>query len=295
MIELEPAEGPRPFSFPNTYLSVRTTVSELNRAVTLDELYDITARAVRSLTGFDRVMVYRYDEEYNGEVVAEAKRDDLNPFLGLHYPASDIPAQARALYEKNWVRLISDVGYQPSLLVPALDPVSRRPARPDLSRRCAACRPIHIEYLQNMGVGASMSISLLRDGRLWGLIACHHYSGSHTPPYGVRAAAEFLGSTLSLRLIDREEDDGLRQRLRAQSGLAELTAATLDESRPVADAMLGRSGAAQPARVPARGRRRRDRRGAAGHARHGPGRVGDPGRREPGRPVSRTSCTSPIP
>jgi light-regulated signal transduction histidine kinase (bacteriophytochrome) len=238
VIELEPAEGPRPFSFPNTYLAVRGAVNELNRAATLDELYRITAEAVRTLTGFDRVMVYRYDDEYNGEVVAEAKRDDLNPFLGLHYPASDIPAQARALYEKNWLRLISDVDYQPAPLVPALDPVSGAPL--DLTySTLRSVSPIHVEYLQNMGVGASMSISLLRDGRLWGLIACHHYSGPHTPPYGVRAAAEFLGSTLSLRLIDREEDDALRRQLRSQSELAELTAATLDESRPVADAMLG--------------------------------------------------------
>ena len=108
-IELELAFGPRPFSFPNTYLAVRGTVTELNRAADLADLYRITARAVRELTGFDRVMVYRYDAEYNGEVVAEDKRADLNSFLGLHYPASDIPAQARALYEKNWIRLISDV------------------------------------------------------------------------------------------------------------------------------------------------------------------------------------------
>ena len=97
VVELEPARGPRPFCFPNTYQAVRGTVGELNRASSLDELYDITARAVRTLTGFDRVMVYRYDADYNGEVVAEAKVAQLNSFLGLHYPASDIPAQARAL------------------------------------------------------------------------------------------------------------------------------------------------------------------------------------------------------
>ena len=195
LVELEIAHGARPFSFPNTYQAVRGSVEELNRAATLTELYDTTARAVRELTGFDRVMVYRYDEDYNGEVVAEAKQEDLNSFLGLHYPATDIPAQARALYEKNWIRLISDVDYTPAPLVPDIDPASGTPL--DLTyATLRSVSPIHVEYLQNMGVRASMSISLLRNGRLWGLIACHHYAGPHLPPFATRAAAEFLGSTL---------------------------------------------------------------------------------------------------
>jgi two-component system, chemotaxis family, sensor kinase Cph1 len=238
LVELEIAYGERPFSFPNTYQAVRNSVEELNRAGTLAELYDTTARAVRALTGFDRVMVYRYDEDYNGEVVAESKREDLNSFLGLHYPASDIPAQARALYEKNWLRLISDVGYTPVPLVPSVDPDSGSPL--DLTySTLRSVSPIHIEYLQNMGVHASMSISLLRHGRLWGLIACHHYAGPHLPPYGARAAAEFLGSTLSLRLVDQFEGDELRARLSAQAVLAKLTAATFDDGDSLADALLG--------------------------------------------------------
>jgi two-component system, chemotaxis family, sensor kinase Cph1 len=233
VIELEPARGPRPFSFPNTYLAVRGAVANLNQAVDLAELYRITARAVRDLTGFDRVMVYRYDHEFNGEVVAEEKRQELDSFLGLHYPASDIPAQARALYEKNWIRLISDVDYQPNLLVPNLNPLSSEPL--DLTySTLRSVSPIHIEYLHNMGVRASMSISLLRHGTLWGLIACHHYSGPHSPPYGVRAAAEFLGSTLSLRLVNRAERDELGVALQAQSVLAKLTAAISDEGQPMA-------------------------------------------------------------
>ena len=238
LVELELATGPRPFSFPNTYLAVRGSVAELNRASTLTELYEITARAVRELTGFDRVMVYRYDAEYNGEVVAEAKRDDLNSFLGLHYPASDIPAQARALYEKNWIRIIDDIGYTPSPLVPQENPATGRPI--DLTHSTLrSVSPIHVEYLKNMGVGASMSISLMRDGRLWGLIACHHYSGPHLPPYGVRAAAEFLGSTLSLRLVDRVEDDELRTRLAGQAILAKIAAAMQNQSEPLGSALLG--------------------------------------------------------
>ncbi|MFW3171465.1 SpoIIE family protein phosphatase [Geodermatophilus sp. CPCC 206100] len=238
VVELEPAYGPRPFSFPNTYQAVRGTVGDLNRASTLQELYDITASAVRQLTGFDRVMVYRYDADHNGEVVAEAKAPGLNSFLGLHYPASDIPAQARALYEKNWIRLISDVDYVPAPLRPGDLPATGAPL--DLTySTLRSVSPIHVEYLQNMGVRASMSISLLRDDRLWGLIACHHYTGPHAPPFATRAAAEFLGSTLSLRLVDRAEEDEVHRALRVRSTLAWLTAATLDEDRPLADTLLG--------------------------------------------------------
>jgi two-component system, chemotaxis family, sensor kinase Cph1 len=238
LVELEIAYGERPFSFPNTYQAVRTSVEELNRATTLTELYDTTARAVRELTGFDRVMVYRYDEDYNGEVVAESKREDLNSFLGLHYPSTDIPAQARALYEKNWIRLISDVGYTPAPLIPAIDPARDAPL--DLTyATLRSVSPIHVEYLQNMGVRASMSISLLRRGRLWGLIACHHYAGPHLPPFGTRAAAEFLGATVSLRLVERFEEDQLQKRLSTQAMLAKLIAATLDDSESLAQVLLG--------------------------------------------------------
>ncbi|MPQ98265.1 SpoIIE family protein phosphatase [Modestobacter sp. I12A-02628] len=238
VVELEPASGPRPFSFPNTYQAIRGTVAQLDRAATVQELYDITAQAVRALTGFDRVMVYRYDADHNGEVVAEAKAGHLDSFLGLHYPASDIPAQARALYEKNWIRLISDVGYTPARIHPVDHPGTGRPL--DLTwSALRSVSPIHVEYLSNMGVQASMSISLLRDGKLWGLIACHHHSGPHAPPYATRAAAEFLGSTLSVRLVDRVSDDEMRRALRARSTLAWLTAATLDEDRTLTDALLG--------------------------------------------------------
>jgi chemotaxis family two-component system sensor kinase Cph1 len=238
LVELETAYGERPFSFPNTYQAVRNSVEELNQAATLTELYNTTARAVRDLTGFDRVMVYRYDDHYNGEVVAESKRDDLNSFLGLHYPSTDIPAQARALYEKNWIRLISDVNYTPTPLVPAVDPATGAPR--DLTyATLRSVSPMHVEYLQNMGVHASMSISLLRRGRLWGLIACHHYGGPHLPPFGTRAAAEFLGATLSLRLVDQFEEDQLHKRLASQAVLAKLTAATLGEDEPIASALLG--------------------------------------------------------
>lgn len=236
VVELEPADGPRPLTYGSTYESVRDAIADLNRAGELTELYDIAARHARRLLGFDRVMIYRFDAEYNGEVVAEAKRADLEPFLGLHYPASDIPAQARAMYEKSWIRLISDVDYTPVPVLPAADPLSGRPL--DLTyATLRSVSPIHCEYLRNMGVRASMSISLLRDGRLWGMVACHHYSGPHAPSYGVRAAAEFLGVALSARLVAQVEEDALAESRRASGVLARLVGASRDEEVRLAQAL----------------------------------------------------------
>lgn len=236
VVELEPADGPRPLTYGSTYESVRDAIADLNRAGELTELYDIAARHARRLLGFDRVMIYRFDAEYNGEVVAEAKRADLEPFLGLHYPASDIPAQARAMYEKSWIRLISDVDYTPVPVLPAADPLSGRPL--DLTyATLRSVSPIHCEYLRNMGVRASMSISLLRDGKLWGMVACHHYSGPHAPSYGVRAAAEFLGVALSARLVAQVEEDALAETRRASGVLARLVGASRDEDVRLAQAL----------------------------------------------------------
>ncbi|MGY1771047.1 SpoIIE family protein phosphatase [Blastococcus sp. SYSU D00813] len=176
-----------------------SVLQRLSDTASLEELTAVLARDVRALTGFDRVMVYRFDREWNGEVVAEDRRDDLEPFLGLWYPAADIPAQARALYATNWLRLIPDAGYTRVPLEPAAVPGSGRPL--DLSGAVLrSVSPVHLEYLANMGVVASMSVSLIDRGRLWGLIACHHYAGPRRPSYADRVAAEFLGRTASLLL-----------------------------------------------------------------------------------------------
>ncbi len=181
-------------------------LQHLQEAPDLQALCDALAREVRRLTGFDRVMVYRFDPEWNGEVVAEQRRDDLEPFLGLRYPASDIPAQARALYLRNWLRLIPDARYTPVPLVPERNPLDGRPV--DLgAATLRSVSPVHLEYLANMGVVASMSVSLVDDGRLWGLIACHHYAGAHRPTPADRVAAEFLGRTASL-LLHTKVDEG---------------------------------------------------------------------------------------
>ena len=192
---------------------LRSSVLRLQGARDVASLSRVAAEEVRAITGFDRVMVYRFDDHWNGEVVAESRRDDLEPFLGLHYPASDIPEQARLLYSINWLRFIGNVGYTPSPLVPALDPQTSMPL--DMSHAMLrSVSPIHIEYLRNMRVMASMSISLLRDGRLTGLIACHHYSGPRFISYRKRDTAEHLGQTLSWQLDVIESADRAERALR---------------------------------------------------------------------------------
>jgi GAF domain-containing protein len=174
------------------------TLQRLQAATTVQQLSDALAREVRALTAFDRVMVYRFDQQWNGEVVAEDRRADLEPFLGLRFPHSDIPPQARALYLENWLRLIPDAGYTPVPLQPATDL--------DLTgSSLRSVSPVHLEYLANMGVRASMSVSLISGGRLWGLVACHHYAGPHRPSPADRVAAEFLGRTASLLLATTTE------------------------------------------------------------------------------------------
>ena len=212
-------------------------LQRLQAADDLAALCDTLADEVRQLTGFDRVMVYRFDADWNGEVVAERRRADLEPFLGLRYPASDIPAQARALYLRNWLRLIPDARYSAVPLVPAHNPLDGQP----LDLGGAALRsvsPVHLEYLANMGVVASMSVSLVDSGRLWGLIACHHYAGPHRPSPADRVAAEFLGRTASLLLATKVDAGNAQRVLDVSERSARLVQALARTPRRPAEALL---------------------------------------------------------
>ncbi|WP_238537856.1 GAF domain-containing protein, partial [Zavarzinella formosa] len=201
---------------------VRFTLTNLKNGLRLKEFCGAVAREVRALTGYDRVMVYRFDADWNGEVYAEEKRDDLEPFYGLHYPASDIPAQARRLYHLNLVRQIPDITYMSSPLIPDRDPQTASSL--DLSHAVLrSVSPIHVEYLQNMGVAASLTISLMKDGRLWGLIACHHYSPKFLS-YRLRSGCETLAVIVSLQLSAKQDAEDLRHRSEAQDRLVRLTA-----------------------------------------------------------------------
>ncbi len=219
VIEVEPAAH---LGSPGLSLrSARGAMGRLAGSRSVVDLGDRLAHEVRDLLGFDRVMVYRFDSEWNGEVIAEVRRQDLNSFLGLHYPASDIPAQARRLYTVNWTRLIADVDYTPVPLQPLLDPVTGAPL--DLSHSTLrSVSPIHLEYLSNMGVTASMSVSIVVNEQLWGLVACHHYSGPHRPSQDARAAAELLGQLASQMFFDREQAEQREAILATRSRLSAL-------------------------------------------------------------------------
>ena len=177
------------------------------------DFHQRAAEQVRLLTGYDRVMVYRFRHDDAGEVIAEARADDLEPYLGLRYPASDIPPQARALYLRNRLRVIPDAGYVPVPVVPGR---TAKGEPLDLSQHALrSVSPVHLEYLRNMGVAASMSISIISGGRLWGLIACHHREPRPVPP-GVRAAADLFGMFVSMRVAAREQDETMQRYERAQ-------------------------------------------------------------------------------
>lgn len=204
ILELEPshtASAPRS----DFYRMVKTVVARLQGAPSFDAFCNTAVAEVRALTGFDRVMIYTFDADGHGSVIAEALAPNVPSFLGLHYPASDIPQQARALYLRNWLRLIPDVRYTPADVVPTLTPDTGAPL--DLSyATLRSVSPIHLEYMANMGVRASMSISIIDDGALWGLIACHHLSPRYLP-YEVRAACEFLGQAFSLQLTAKRDSE----------------------------------------------------------------------------------------
>jgi light-regulated signal transduction histidine kinase (bacteriophytochrome)/CheY-like chemotaxis protein len=201
VIECEPSIDESAF---NASAVVRGMATRLQRTTDERAFYRIAAREMRALTNFDRVMIYRFDSDESGEVIAEAARGGLEPYLGLHYPASDIPQQARVLYERNWLRIIPDISAAPSPIQPPLD----RSGLPlDLSLSILrSVSPIHIEYLRNMGASSSMSVSILRQTRLWGLFACHHYEPHHVP-FGRRTAAELFGQIFSLMVENREREN----------------------------------------------------------------------------------------
>lgn len=169
-------------ALPDLYRQTQQFVSYLNDAQNLRQLCQSIAQETRAITGYDRVMIYRFDRNYNGEVIAEAKQEELLPLLGHNYPHTDIPAQARTLYLTNMLRMIVDVDYKPVPLYTIAD--EKEEKHLDLSLSILrSVSPVHIEYLKNMGVKATLTISLLQDNRLWGLISCHHYSPKNIPHY----------------------------------------------------------------------------------------------------------------
>lgn len=199
LLELEPEADGAPLTLEGLTATMRSTLAHIERADSLEGLTAGIAAEMRAITGFDRVWVYRFHPDWHGEIIAESKREDIETWLGMRYPATDIPAQARALFLRNWVRTIPDIGFTPSPLVPTLNPLTGRPL--DLGGSgLRSVSPIHIEYLSNMGVTGSLVISLIHRGKLWGLISGHHYSGSKRVSYATRSLCEFLAQALSLQI-----------------------------------------------------------------------------------------------
>ncbi len=197
VLEMEPASARRSA---DSGALVKAMILRIQKAPDLETLYRECVRQLRAVTGFDRVMLYRFHGDGAGAVIAESVRGGYETFLGLNYPASDIPQQARALYIRNQIRIIANVDAEPVPITPALSP-DGKPLDLSLSL-LRAVSPIHVEYLKNMGVSASMSISIVIDGKLWGLFALHHYAARHLP-MELRSAIELFGQMASFVIEGR--------------------------------------------------------------------------------------------
>jgi light-regulated signal transduction histidine kinase (bacteriophytochrome) len=208
VLELEETPSEAVASLDALYPTLRRFVEQLQGASSIDALCGLAAQDIRRMTGFDRVLIYRFDELWNGTVIAEDRNEVLPSYLDLRFPASDIPAQARELYRRNRLRIISDANYTPVLIQ------SRNPEPLDLSDSVLrSVSPVHLEYMRNMGTLASMSISILRDGRLWGLISCHSKDPKRVS-LQVRNACDFLTQIFSLQLEARENTTLAENRVR---------------------------------------------------------------------------------
>ncbi|KLK92049.1 ATPase [Microvirga vignae] len=224
IIELEAVPEDTVSSLDVLYPALRRFVEELHGASTIGRLCQVAAEDVRRMTGFDRVLIYRFDEHWNGTVIAEDRNEALPSYLDLRFPASDIPAQARELYRRNRLRIIPDANYTP---VPIQ---SHDPAPLDLSDSVLrSVSPVHLEYMRNMGTPASMSISILRDGALWGLISCHN-SEPKRVSLPARNACDFLTQIFSLQLEARENTTLAENRVRLGAIQARLLAYMAGES-----------------------------------------------------------------
>ena len=215
------------------------TLRRLQSARSLEDLYAISVSEIRALTGYDRVLIYRFQEEGHGQVIAESATADLDAYLGLFFPATDIPQQARELYRLNWLRIIPDAAYVPAPLLPALRPDTGEPL--DMSHAVLrSVSPIHCQYMHNMGIRSSMSISLLKDDRLWGLISC----GNREPlqvPHTLRAACQTIGQVLSMQISLLEDQHIQRERLAKHHMLDRFSRAMSEAPEDVYNGLLEHS------------------------------------------------------
>ncbi len=196
ILDFEPyQEVKNPFYFQKQLTLI---LDKFQSVKSVNQLCEAATVLTKKIFGYDRVMIYKFDAEWNGEVIAESKEEEMESWLGLHYPATDIPSQARQLFFKNRVRIIADVYYTAVPIIPELSPLSGEPL--DISRSgLRAVSPIHIEYLKNMEVGASLTAAIIVKGQLWGLIACHHKTAKYLDFYQ-RESCRFLAQMFSTEL-----------------------------------------------------------------------------------------------
>lgn len=219
ILEIETIADPPKEPTTHLYSDVRETIALLEGCQGLQNFFNLAVERIRVFTGYDRVLAYKFAEDGSGHVMAEAISDGLEPYLGLHYPATDIPAPARRLFGASWLRHLPDVDYAPVGLVTdnAAGPT------PAIDMSYAILRSVSVMYsgyLKNMGVHSTMVMPLMKQGQLWGLISAMHHSGPRHVPYEARMAAEFLSHMLSLLMSGKEDADGYEQRLR-MTGVAD--------------------------------------------------------------------------
>ncbi|EAZ92189.1 ATP-binding protein [Crocosphaera chwakensis] len=214
-LELEKYFPQEEISLIDFYQASEFSISQINNNLSLQELCQISAQEIRKLSGFDRVMIYQFDHDWHGKVVAESKITDIESYLGLHFPAEDIPPLSRHLFSLQPLRFIPNVNYKSVKFLPNNNPITEEAL--DLSYCILrGVAPVHLEYLQNMGIAASMTISLVKNNQLWGLIACHN----KTPKLvsiGVRMACKLFARVLILELTNLIENNDFRYKLQIQS------------------------------------------------------------------------------
>ncbi len=223
--EFEPARD-MSGAYGNVYPLMRGFISQMNELETIDALCQRAAAEVKRITGFGRILAYHFDTDGNGLVSAEVAEDGYESMLGLSFPASDVPAQARALYLANRIRVIEDANYQASALIPSNNPLTGAPL--DLTfATLRAVSPVHLQYMRNMQTLASMSISIVVRGQLWGLVSCHHATPRRVS-FQTRTACELLGSVLSLQIESKEAHADNQRMLSLRRQIVQMLAAMAD-------------------------------------------------------------------
>ncbi|WP_207492088.1 ATP-binding protein [Aridibaculum aurantiacum] len=204
-------------SFIKIFQQVKQVVSAIEAATTVNEVCIVAANVIKELSGFDKVMIYSFDEGWNGTVVAEAMEQGMDSYFGLKFPASDVPKQARELYLSNPYRLIPNRDYVPVPLSPYNNPVTN--TFTDLSScKLRSVAPVHLEYLRNMGVVASMSTRIIHREQLWGLIACHHRQPKYLS-FEETSVFELLSSVISTKITSIIHKTSLDRRSTLEASL----------------------------------------------------------------------------